>query len=50
MLFFAGVLLLVWLLPRRYVYENADTVSWRSDLRIWATLLVVVQCGLYLIF
>lgn len=50
-LLFSGILSLVWLLPRRYVYDSRDGVEshWK-DLRLWATLLLLIQLLLYWIF
>ena len=49
--FVAFVLLVavVWWVPRASVFEEApDGAAWR-DLRLWATVLVVVQLGIYLL-
>jgi len=49
-IFFLAVILWAWRRPRAYVFEGApDQRGWR-DLRIWATLLLIVQIALYLIF
>ncbi|MFW5861465.1 MAG: hypothetical protein ACOCWZ_04375 [Spirochaetota bacterium] len=47
---FGGILLMAWVLPRGFIYQGApDNSNWR-DLRIWATLLILIQLGLYAIF
>ena len=46
---FSGILLLVWLLPRHYVYSDEVGSRWK-DLRLWATLLLVIQLLLYWVF
>ncbi len=49
-LLFAGVLAMVWSLPKDFVYFGApDRGRWR-DLRVWATVLLAVQCGIYYVF
>ncbi|MGV7927879.1 MAG: hypothetical protein AB2L13_03060 [Spirochaetota bacterium] len=49
-LLFAGVLATVWSLPKEFVYFGApDRARWR-DLRVWATVLLAVQCGIYYVF
>lgn len=41
---------LVWLIPKERVYAGApDMAKWR-DFRIWATVLIFIQLGLYLLF
>jgi len=40
---------LCWLIPRDEVLADAPRERWR-DLRIWATVLIVVQLGLYRLF
>lgn len=50
MLVFVAVLALAWSLPERFIWNGApDRSRWR-DLRIWATLLTLIQGVLYLIF
>ena len=45
---FALLLLLVWSTPRERVFSGArDEAPWR-DLRLWATLLILLQALLYL--
>ena len=49
-LLFVGVIIVVWRLPRKYILSGAlDQAGWR-DLRIWATVICLIQIGLYLIF
>jgi hypothetical protein len=47
---FSGILLLVWSLPRHYVYAEGEVNARWKDLRIWATLLLLIQLLLYRIF
>lgn len=43
----AGV---VWLIPKRLVYTEApDQARWR-DIRIWASVLILIQLTLYTLF
>lgn len=47
---FALLLVVVWTIPRDSVVAGApDRAPWR-DLRLWATVLIVVQLGTYLLF
>ena len=49
-LLFLGIIVWVWLLPREYIYSGAlDKAGWR-DVRIWATIICLIQIVLYLIF
>ena len=48
-LFFV-VVVWIWLLPKRYVYQGApDRRGWRN-LKVWATLVVLIQALLYWTF
>ncbi len=50
MLLFVGLLILAWSLPPEFLWSGApDRSRWR-DLRLWATLLTLVQLGLYIVF
>ncbi|MDH7552890.1 MAG: hypothetical protein QHH74_04470 [Spirochaetota bacterium] len=50
MLIFLGMLIVAWLLPYNFVVQGApDKKRWR-DLRLWATLLTIVQLFIYYIF
>lgn len=49
-LLFGGILVLVWLLPRHYVYAEGEVGSRWKDLRLWATLLLLIQLLLYWLF
>ena len=50
MLGFVCLAVLVWAIPRYLVLaESPDTRRWR-DLRLWASVLISVQLGLYLLF
>lgn len=45
---FLGVI--VWAIPKKLIYAEAkDNARWR-DIRIWATVLIIVQVALYLTF
>ena len=47
---FVCLLVLVWLVPRNIVYEDApDQSRWR-DIRFWATILIAFQVLLYGLF
>lgn len=49
-LLFLAIIVLVWSMPKRFVLQGApDSRGWR-DLRIWATVLILVQCVLYALF
>lgn len=50
LVFFGGVIALVWALPREYVYESGTAPVWHRDLRLWASGLLVIQLALYWIF
>ena len=46
---FAVLIALIWALPRASILKDApDGAGWR-DLRIWATVLVCFQLGIYLL-
>ncbi len=46
---FAGMIFWVWKRPRAFIFTGApDNRSWR-DLRIWATILLVLQIIIYLV-
>ncbi len=48
--FFLGIGAWAWRRPRSYIYEDApDNHRWR-DLRVWASVLMVIQGLLYLAF
>jgi len=47
---YSGAIIWAWMRPRSYIFENApDKKIWR-DLRIWITLVMLSQIGLYLYF
>jgi hypothetical protein len=48
-LLFVALLACCWSLPRAQVLADASPGSWR-DLRLWASVLIVLQLGLYVIF
>ncbi len=41
---------LVWLIPRRLIFQGASEASRWRDIRWWATVLIALQLGLYAIF
>lgn len=45
---FLGLLIIVWSLPIQQIYEEKPTL-WR-DLRIWSSVLLVIQFLIYAIF
>lgn len=45
---FLGVL--VWLIPQRLIYAEAENQSRWRDIRIWASVLITLQLALYTIF
>lgn len=50
MVLFSGLLLWMWLTPREYILKSSpDNKRWR-DLRIWGTLIIIVQAIIYIIF
>jgi len=50
MVLFGLLLLILWSFPRAFIMRDApDQSRWR-DIRIWATLLIFVQLGIYSIF
>ncbi|MEW6527988.1 MAG: hypothetical protein AB1444_15130 [Spirochaetota bacterium] len=50
MIIFACMLVVAWLLPYDFIIKGApDRKRWR-DLRLWATLLTIVQLVIYYIF
>jgi len=50
MLLFGLLLLIVWSFPLKLILRDApDQGRWR-DIRIWATLLIFVQLGIYSVF
>jgi len=47
---FIIIIIVVWSLPRHFIYQGSpDGRKWR-DLRIWATILILLQLVLYAIF
>ncbi len=48
--FFLAVAVWAWRRPRSYIYRDApDNHAWR-DLRVWASVLMVIQIMIYLAF
>jgi len=47
---FAGMIIWTWLRPKSFIFHDApDKRRWR-DLRIWATVLLLIQIIIYLSF
>ena len=47
---FAVLMVVLWSFPKRRIYGDApDHALWR-DLRLWGTLLIVMQLGIYTLF
>lgn len=47
---FAGMIIWAWFRPRSFIFHGApDKHAWR-DLRIWASILMVIQIIIYLSF
>jgi prolipoprotein diacylglyceryltransferase len=44
-----ALLIAIWTLPRR-VQRNSQSTSRWNDLRIWASILVVLQALIYVVF
>lgn len=49
LLLLLGLLLICWSIPRAHVVRDAPPGRWR-DLRIWASVLILLQLGLYQLF
>ena len=47
---FTVLALFVWLIPKRLILSEAPDASRWRDIRVWATVLILVQIGLYAIF
>lgn len=41
---------LVWLIPKKAVYEDAPNQSRWRDIRLWATILIAFQLLIYAVF
>jgi hypothetical protein len=46
---FIAVVIWVWNLPKDYVYQGSSGDGKKYDLRIWATVLMVIQFVIYII-
>lgn len=47
---FALLLVLCWVVPNNLIFLDApDRSRWR-DLRVWASALIVIQIGVYILF
>lgn len=50
MVLFIVLLIIMWSFPRALILNDAPDTSWWRDLRIWGTLLIFVQLGIYALF
>jgi hypothetical protein len=48
--FFVGIAVWAWRRPRSYIYQDAPSDHRWRDLRMWASVLMAIQCLLYLAF
>ena len=47
---FIGIMIWAWRRPKSFIYQGApDVAGWR-DLRVWASILMIVQIVIYLSF
>ena len=47
---FALIVLLIWLLPREYIYESVENPRWWHNLKLWATGALAIMGLLYSVF
>jgi len=47
---FLIVLIITWSLPKRFILEGVSEPKRWMDLRIWATLLILMQLAIYAVF
>ncbi len=45
---FVVIAIWAWFRPRVYIFTDAPSQKWWCDLRIWATVFMVVQTAIYL--
>jgi hypothetical protein len=47
---FAGMIIWAWLRPKSFILQQSPDKRWWRDLRIWATVLLLIQIIIYLSF
>jgi hypothetical protein len=47
---FAGMIIWAWLRPKSFIFMGAPDKRWWRDLRIWATVLLLIQIIIYASF
>ena len=47
---FAIIFILVWIIPNEYIYKGAPDRKWYRNLKLWATLIVILYVYLYIRF
>ncbi len=47
---FIGILIFVWLLPNRYIFQGSSNRKWYRNLKLWATLQVAIYFYVYMHF
>ena len=47
---FLGILVFVWSLPNRYIFQGSTNRKWYRNLKLWATLQIAIYFYLYLHF
>jgi len=47
---FAVIFVLIWLLPNDYIFKGAPDRKWYRNLKLWATLIVILYGYLYIRF
>lgn len=45
-----GIVIACWAVPGKAVFSDAPDQHWWRDLRLWATVLVSLQIGIYVLF
>jgi len=50
MVLFLLLLGILWSFPKALILKDAPDQSWWRDLRIWGTVLIFVQLGIYALF
>ena len=47
---FVAILIFVWSLPNRYIFQGSPNRKWYRNLKLWATLQIAIYFYLYLHF
>ena len=50
MVLFLILLGILWSFPKAHILKGAPDTRWWRDLRIWGTVLIFVQLGIYALF